>query len=150
MMTLTSNLCNVFFLLCVQTTCSKLDAYLRGTLGQYLLNVSTAAELCSQTLCGSHGRCLRKNSDGDVYLHLSPLTHSIQRQNGKLTVSGELGEEDRAAFRADFQCQCYSGFLGEVCDEKDPLHQRGAAARARTSALQRLVMLIASVLLCHT
>uniref|UniRef100_A0A3Q2ZW40 Hyaluronidase n=2 Tax=Kryptolebias marmoratus TaxID=37003 RepID=A0A3Q2ZW40_KRYMA len=133
-----------------KTTCSDLDVYLRGTLGQYLLNVSTAAELCSQTLCGSHGRCLRKNPDSDAYLHLSPLTHSFQRPNGKLTVSGELGEEDEARFRADFQCQCYSGFLGEDCGEKDPQHQTGTAARAGTSALQCVALLLTFVLLSFT
>ncbi|MEQ2171843.1 hypothetical protein GOODEAATRI_014709, partial [Goodea atripinnis] len=109
-----------------------------GTLGRYLLNVSTAAELCSQTLCGSHGRCLRKHPDSDVYLHLSPLTHSLKRQNGKLTVTGELGDAEGMLFKTDFQCQCYSGFQGEGCDHKDPLHQRGAAAPTRTSALQSM------------
>ncbi|KAF0034813.1 hypothetical protein F2P81_012571 [Scophthalmus maximus] len=71
-----------------KTSCSDLEAYLRGPLSQYLVNVSTAAELCSQTVCGSHGRCLRRNPDSDVYLHLNPLTHSITRQNGKPAVTG--------------------------------------------------------------
>ncbi|XP_037535301.1 hyaluronidase-2 [Nematolebias whitei] len=132
-----------------KTTCADLDVYLRGTLSQYLLNVSTAAELCSQTLCGSHGRCLRKDPDSDVYLHLNPLTHSFKRQNGRLAVTGELGEEDEVRFQTDFQCQCFSGFLGAVCDEKDPLHQRGTATRAET-ALQRVLLPISFVLLFYT
>uniref|UniRef100_A0A146ZW78 Hyaluronidase n=1 Tax=Fundulus heteroclitus TaxID=8078 RepID=A0A146ZW78_FUNHE len=131
-----------------KNTCSDLNAYLQGTLSPYLLNVSTAAELCSRALCGSHGRCLRRRPDSDVYLHLNPLTHRLERHGGRLTVSGELGDADRMDFEADFQCQCYSGFQGEGCDLEDPLHQRGAAAPTRTpAALQCVILLITFVLL---
>ncbi|XP_035488139.1 hyaluronidase-2 [Scophthalmus maximus] len=131
-----------------KTSCSDLEAYLRGPLSQYLVNVSTAAELCSQTVCGSHGRCLRRNPDSDVYLHLNPLTHSITRQNGKPAVTGELGEAERAGFQTEFQCQCYSGYQGEGCAQTDPLHQRGAAAPTVASALQCVILLIIPLLLC--
>ncbi|TNM88762.1 hypothetical protein fugu_005016 [Takifugu bimaculatus] len=40
-----------------RASCSNLSVYLQNPLSQYLLNVSTAAELCSQALCGLHGRC---------------------------------------------------------------------------------------------
>ncbi|KAM7402271.1 hypothetical protein PAMP_017525 [Pampus punctatissimus] len=128
-----------------KTNCSELNAYLRGTLGKYLLNVSTAAELCSQTLCGSHGRCLRKNPDSNVYLHLNPLTHSIISQDSKPKVTGELGEEDKMSFLTDFQCQCYSGYEGEGCDLRDPLYQRGTASQAVMSILQCVILLIVSL-----
>lgn len=124
-------------------SCSDLDVYVRGPLNQYLLNVSTAAELCSQTLCASHGRCLRKNPDTNVYLHLSPLTHSIVSLSGKPTVTGELGEAERASFQTDFQCQCYSGYQGEGCDEPTTLSQA-----ASPSAQHCLILLIISLLLC--
>ncbi|KAM6927730.1 hyaluronidase-2 isoform 1-T2 [Xenentodon cancila] len=130
-----------------KTTCSDLNVYLRDTLSQYLLNVSTAAELCSQTLCGSHGRCLRKNPDSDVYLHLNPLTHSITRQSDVLSVTGQLGKTDEMNFQTDFQCQCYSGFQGDTCDQTDPLHQRGTAVQARASGLPCVILLILFVLL---
>ncbi|RVE73440.1 hypothetical protein OJAV_G00046890 [Oryzias javanicus] len=130
-----------------KTTCSDLEAYVRGTLSPYLLNVSTAAELCSQTLCSSHGRCLRKDPDSDVYLHLNPLTHSIQRQNGKLTVSGELGESDKLSLQTDFQCQCYSGFQGESCDQADSLRQRGLGSQARASTLPFVILLVVFLIL---
>lgn len=131
-----------------KSSCSGLDAYLRGTLSQYLLNVSTAAELCSQTLCASHGRCLRRNPDSDVYLHLNPFTHSIVSQNGKPAVTGELSQEDRTAFQNNFQCQCYSGFVGAGCDQTDPLHQKGLATRTTASALQHVFLLIVFLLFC--
>ncbi|XP_042362967.1 hyaluronidase-2 [Plectropomus leopardus] len=129
-------------------SCSDLDAYLRGPLNQYLLNVSTAAELCSQTLCGSHGRCLRKNPDSDIYLHLNPLHHTITTHGGKPRVIGELGEEEKTSFHSNFQCQCYSGYQGVGCDQTDPLHQRGTAGQIMASALHCVILLIVSVLLC--
>ncbi|KAM9859501.1 hyaluronidase-2 [Aulostomus maculatus] len=105
-------------------SCSKLNGYLQGLLGQYLLNVSTAAEQCSQLLCKSYGRCQRKLPDTDVYLHLSPLTHSITSQGGQLKVTGKPGKPELALFRAHFQCQCYSGYRGEACAQKEPGQNR--------------------------
>ncbi|KAM9813932.1 hyaluronidase-2 [Neosynchiropus ocellatus] len=99
--------------------CSKLNQYLQGLLGQYLLNVSTAAEECSQALCKARGRCLRRLPDADVYLHLSPLTHSISSQAGRLRVSGGPGKAELAFFRSHFQCQCYSGYQGEACAQRE-------------------------------
>ncbi|KAM4612820.1 hyaluronidase-2 [Polymixia lowei] len=131
-----------------KASCSSLDDYLRGPLGKYLLNVSTAAELCSQTLCGSHGRCLRRHPDTDAYLHLNPLTHSITSQNGKLNVTGELGEAEKTGFQTDFQCHCYSGYQGEGCTQTDPLQQRGAAPQTVASVVKCAVLLLISLLLC--
>ncbi|XP_073325387.1 hyaluronidase-2 [Pagrus major] len=126
-----------------KTSCSNLDEYLRGPLSQYLLNVSTAAELCSQSLCASHGRCLRKNPDSDVYLHLNPFNHTIIRQGGKPTVTGELGEAEKERFQAEFQCQCYSGYKGEGCN------QTLVPSKATDpAALPCVILLIISLLLC--
>ncbi|XP_029908523.1 hyaluronidase-2 [Myripristis murdjan] len=128
-----------------RNSCSNLDQYLRGPLGKYLLNVSTAADLCSQTLCSSHGRCLRKNPGNDVYLHLNPLTHSIISESGKLTVTGEIGEAEKMSFQMEFQCQCYSGFQGEGCNQKDPEQQKGIAVQPMASALQCAILVIISL-----
>lgn len=133
----------LYFPFSFQNSCSDLDVYLRGPLSQYLLNVSTAAELCSQTLCASNGRCLRKNPDSDVYLHLNPLTHSIISQGGKQTVNGELGEAEKTSFQAEFQCQCYSGYHGERCDQRDTPSQATSL-----SAQKYVILLIISLLLC--
>uniref|UniRef100_A0A3B5QDV2 Hyaluronidase n=1 Tax=Xiphophorus maculatus TaxID=8083 RepID=A0A3B5QDV2_XIPMA len=134
-----------------KTTCSDLNAYLQGTLSQYLLNVSTAAELCSQTLCGSHGRCLRKRWDKDVYLHLNRLTHRIERRKGKLTVIGKLGDSDKVLLDKDFQCQWYKCFKEGGCSYTQPQKEppkKGAATRTRTSVLQSIIFLMTVVLLC--
>lgn len=100
-------------------SCSSLNEYLKGPLGRYLLNVSTAVELCSETLCKFHGRCLRKVPDQDVYLHLSPSSHSIVSQGGQLKVRRTAGKTDLTYFRNHFQCQCYTGYWGEGCTQRE-------------------------------
>lgn len=110
-----------------RANCLSLEEYLQGALGQYLLNVSTAAERCSKEVCKSHGRCLRKVPDSDVYLHLSPLTHSITSQGGQLKVTGSPGRAELDVFRTHFQCQCYSGYRGEACAEKEKGQNRGSS-----------------------
>ncbi|XP_056130266.1 hyaluronidase-2 [Lampris incognitus] len=108
-------------------TCSSLNGYLRGKMGRYLLNVSTAAEQCSRMQCGYHGRCLRRLSDSDVYLHLSPVTHNITSQSGKLKVTGQPGQVELEEFRKHFQCQCYSGYRGESCAQKEKGQNRASS-----------------------
>ncbi|XP_071351038.1 hyaluronidase-2 [Trachinotus anak] len=109
------------------TSCSILNEYLQGPLGRYLLNVSTAAEQCSRLVCKSHGRCLRRLPDSDVYLHLSPLTQSITSQGGHLKVTGVPGQAELALFRTHFQCQCYQGYRGEACAQKEKGQNRASS-----------------------
>ncbi|KAL0160648.1 hypothetical protein M9458_044373, partial [Cirrhinus mrigala] len=113
--------------------CSSLNEYLRGPLGRYLLNVTSAAEQCSRNLCRFRGRCLRKRPDTDTYLHLSPNTHSIERQGNTLKVTGQMGEEELRRIRDEFQCQCYNGYVGDDCGQKDAGNR---AALAWTTLLQ--------------
>uniref|UniRef100_A0A673JHZ5 Hyaluronidase n=1 Tax=Sinocyclocheilus rhinocerous TaxID=307959 RepID=A0A673JHZ5_9TELE len=101
-------------------TCSSLNQYLRGPLGLYLLNVSTAAEHCSRFLCSSHGRCLRRHPDTDTYLHLDPQTHTIVGQGSELRVKGDLSVEEQQRMSEDFQCQCFSGYQGERSEACPP------------------------------
>lgn len=108
-------------------SCSTLNNYLQGSLGRYLLNVSTAATQCSQALCKSRGRCLRRLPDSDVYLHLSPSTHRITSQNGQLKVTGAPGKAEQTYFRANFQCQCYSGYRGEACAQREKGQNRASS-----------------------
>lgn len=118
--------------------------YLHDPLSRYLLNVSTAAERCSQALCGFRGRCLRRNPDSDVYLHLSPLTHTISSsRRGRPQVSGQLGEAEESRLRAEFRCQCYGGYEGESCERRDALSRGG-----RPWGLGGVTLLIVSLLIC--
>ncbi|XP_008401404.1 hyaluronidase-2-like, partial [Poecilia reticulata] len=98
------------------SSCTDLNNYFRGDMGRYLLNVTTAAKECSQKLCNFNGRCLRREPDSTVFLHLSNSTHSIISQRGKLKVTGSPGEAELKAFRQHFKCQCYNGTKGEDCE----------------------------------
>lgn len=126
-----------------QASCANLSAYLQNPLSQYLLNVSTAAELCSQALCAFRGRCQRRNPDSEVYLHLNPLTHTIRSRRGRPEVSGDLDEAEKSRLGAGFRCQCYSGYHGEHCEHADAL-----SGGARLSGLRWVSLLITSLLLC--
>ncbi|XP_068599082.1 hyaluronidase-2 [Brachionichthys hirsutus] len=110
-----------------RASCSNLNEYLQGPLGMYLLNVSTAAELCSQAMCKSHGRCLRKVPDNDVYLHLSPSAHRITSRGGQLEVTSIPDQAGLAYFHTHFQCQCYSGYSGEACAQKEKGQNRASS-----------------------
>ncbi|KAM8917208.1 hyaluronidase-2 isoform 1-T2 [Spinachia spinachia] len=107
--------------------CNILNEYIKGDLGQYLLNASTAATQCSRLVCNLHGRCQRKVQDKDVYLHLSPLTHSITSHGGKLNVTGVPSQAEQAFFHTHFKCQCYTGYRGETCAEKEKGQNRASS-----------------------
>uniref|UniRef100_A0A3Q2XSE3 Hyaluronidase n=1 Tax=Hippocampus comes TaxID=109280 RepID=A0A3Q2XSE3_HIPCM len=62
-------------------------------LGQYITNVTRAAEFCSDFLCQNNGRCVRRNPSAG---HHSPQALNM------------LAER--------FRCHCYEGHLGERCD----------------------------------
>uniref|UniRef100_A0A1A8RS67 Hyaluronidase n=1 Tax=Nothobranchius rachovii TaxID=451742 RepID=A0A1A8RS67_9TELE len=109
------------------TSCSTLNKYLVGPLGQYLLNVTTAAEQCSQALCNSHGRCLRQVPDSSTYLHLSPSTHKITSQSGQLKVTGVPGQAQLLVYHRHFKCQCYSGYKGEGCEQNENGQNKAAS-----------------------
>lgn len=129
-----------------EASCSTLDEYLKGPLGRYLLNVSTAAEQCSQELCKSHGRCLRQVQDSDVYLHLSPLTHKISSQHGKLEVTGAPGQAELAVFHTQFKCQCYSGYRGDNCVQKEKGKNRASSVLGTSSLCLLLPLALLALL----
>ncbi|KAJ8394866.1 hypothetical protein AAFF_G00042210 [Aldrovandia affinis] len=132
-----------------KANCSNLNEYLRGPLGRYLLNVSTAADHCSRTRCSSHGRCLRRRADSDTYLHLSPRSHAIQSQGGKLHVTGSPDAAERNFYRAEFRCQCYSGYKDEACGQMDPAQQQPGAAPGLQAWITILLLPLLAPVLLH-
>lgn len=105
----------------------------------YILNVSTATQLCSSSLCQNRGRCVRKRWDDDVYLHLHPARYQIQRQRrgGPLTVTGDLSYDDIKWFDLHFDCMCYSeepcrsALTYNLIQKVAAITRNGAAARPR-------------------
>uniref|UniRef100_A0A672FGK7 Hyaluronidase n=1 Tax=Salarias fasciatus TaxID=181472 RepID=A0A672FGK7_SALFA len=94
-----------------EDSCFGARSHLENVMNQYILNVSTAAGLCSRALCQGRGRCVRKQWDEDVYLHLDPHRYQIlrRRRGGPLSVSGSLSQADVFWFDQHFDCMCYSG-----------------------------------------
>lgn len=90
--------------------CQALSKYLTATLNPYIANVTAAAKLCSDILCQSNGRCVRKNYNSSDYLHLNPANFKIQkRQNEKYVALGIVTSAEMNALASKFTCQCYTG-----------------------------------------
>ncbi len=123
---LSVKLCKCFidgpmFLPC-QAICEAVKSYIDETLGFYLVNVTSAATLCSQTLCSSRGRCQRRNPNSRAYLHLDPAAWKVvseKKPEGKRNyrVLGQMRTREVTLMKSEFQCQCYQGWSGKSCSE---------------------------------
>ncbi|NXK27350.1 HYAL1 protein, partial [Arenaria interpres] len=98
--------------------CLRLKDYTEGPLGHYIVNVTTSAYLCSQSLCSGRGRCVRQeNKKG--FLHLDPFRFAIHLQAGKpwlVAQSLESNGDDVSWLAQEFSCQCYDKWKGPRCD----------------------------------
>ncbi|XP_008258910.3 hyaluronidase-1 isoform X2 [Oryctolagus cuniculus] len=100
-------------------SCLAIKTYVDTTLGPFILNVTSAALLCSQALCSGHGRCARHPSHPEALLVLSPASFSIQlKPGGPLTLQGALSLKDRVQMATEFQCHCYRGWRGAQCEQQ--------------------------------
>ncbi|XP_034632419.1 hyaluronidase-2 [Trachemys scripta elegans] len=130
-----------------QSTCRTIKAYLEEELGHYIVNVTTAAQHCSRALCQGWGRCLRRDSTANVFLHLNPLSFQIRPrgeadgQQPMLRVEGELSAADTAYLRTHFRCQCYQGWRGDACERQLSTHNSGACPTCATLGLLVLGLL---------
>lgn len=104
----------------LQETCLRLKDYVEGPLGHYIVNVTASADLCSQSLCSGHGRCVRHDSQ-QGYLHLNPSRFTIDLHAGKPWLVAQSLEpgEDISKLATEFTCQCYDKWQGPRCDTQD-------------------------------
>ncbi|CAL1591979.1 unnamed protein product [Knipowitschia caucasica] len=93
-----------------EDSCFDARRHLEQVMNHYILNVSTATQLCSEALCESRGRCVRKTWDSDAYLHLDPRRYRLERlrRGGPLVVRGGLSQDDVDYYDLWFDCMCYS------------------------------------------
>uniref|UniRef100_A0A194ART3 Hyaluronidase n=1 Tax=Sistrurus miliarius barbouri TaxID=8759 RepID=A0A194ART3_SISMB len=102
-------------------SCRKVKDYMDGPLGRYIVNVTTAAKICSHFLCKKHGRCVRKHSDSNAFLHLFPNSFRIMVHGNatekKVIVKGKLELENLIFLINNFMCQCYQGWKGLYCEK---------------------------------
>ncbi|KAK6309218.1 hypothetical protein J4Q44_G00206810 [Coregonus suidteri] len=97
--------------------CTKVKSFLNQRLGQYITNVTRAAEICSDFLCQSNGRCVRRDLHAPYYLHLSGDSYHIQPSGeGDFVVSGWHSQHELQLLAERFRCHCYEGHAGEKCD----------------------------------
>ncbi|XP_008574966.1 PREDICTED: hyaluronidase-1 [Galeopterus variegatus] len=101
-------------------SCQAIKEYVDTTLGPFILNVTSAALLCSQVLCSGHGRCARRPSHPEALLILNCISFSIQLTpgGGPLTLQGALSLEDRVQMAVEFKCRCYPGWRGAWCEQQ--------------------------------
>lgn len=95
----------LFFL---QTGCPVLHQYANSILYPYIINVTLAAKMCSQTLCNHQGVCTRKNESSDHYIQLNPKKLKIILKDGKFKVVGSPTVRDLKYFSEHFKCTCYA------------------------------------------
>ncbi|XP_037603406.1 hyaluronidase-1 [Sebastes umbrosus] len=105
-----------------QATCDAVKSFIDETLGPYLVNVTAAATLCSQTMCSSQGRCQRKNLNSRAYLHLDPAVWKVVSENkpkggNNYIVLGRIRTHEVTFMKSEFQCKCYPGWGGESCSK---------------------------------
>uniref|UniRef100_A0A4W5QUC1 Hyaluronidase n=1 Tax=Hucho hucho TaxID=62062 RepID=A0A4W5QUC1_9TELE len=97
--------------------CTKVKSFLNQRLGQYITNVTRAAEVCSDFLCQSNGRCVRRDLHAPYYLHLSGDSYHIQPSGeGDFVVTGWHSQHELQLLAERFRCHCYEGHIGEKCD----------------------------------
>lgn len=108
-------------LLFPQDSCQAIKNYLEGDLGRYIANVTRAAQLCSTKLCQGQGRCLRRDSTANVFLHLNSTSFQLRRRDEDNTqhplywAEGDLSPADTLYLRTHFRCHCYQGWQGSGC-----------------------------------
>ncbi|KAM6927828.1 hyaluronidase-1 [Xenentodon cancila] len=105
-----------------KATCEAVKSYIDDTLGPYLVNVTSAAVLCSQVMCSSQGRCQRRNPNARTYLHLDPATWTIsseKKPGGRrhYNVVGEMEARNTQQMKSEFRCLCFPGWGGENCSK---------------------------------
>ncbi|KAM8860801.1 hyaluronidase-5-like [Synchiropus picturatus] len=137
-----------------EDSCFDARRHLEKVMNQYILNVSTAAEHCSEAICQKRGRCLRKRWNDDVFLHLDPRRYRIQRnrRGGPLMVSGGLSQDDINAYDKNFDCLCFSeGQCRSVVSinviQDNTLKTRGASDNAQAVDHSPALLLGIAVLL---
>ncbi|MEQ2313385.1 hypothetical protein AMECASPLE_001488 [Ameca splendens] len=110
--------------------CQDLAVFVRKVLGPYSVNVTTATQSCSVSLCQGKGRCVRQNQDSSAYLHLPAQSSAAEKATEKAE-RAEATEQPDAGTKAaeldpaeiwkkDFQCQWYKSADVEISEWQAP------------------------------
>ncbi|KAK5622413.1 hypothetical protein CRENBAI_003925 [Crenichthys baileyi] len=124
--------------------CQDLAVFVRKVLGPYSVNVTTATQSCSVSLCQGKGRCVRQNQDSSAYLHLPAQSSAAEKATEK-AVRAEPTEQPDASTKAaeldpaeiwkkDFQCQWYKSADVEISERQAPKDGVSVGGKADGSA----------------
>ncbi|CAH6778348.1 Hyal6 [Phodopus roborovskii] len=102
--------------------CLSVQETIQGLLGPYVFNVTSAAKLCSQSLCNSHGRCVRKTAESSFYLHMPEDSHKnyVINKGFRFVTSARSKLKTIMNMKNGFVCHCYYGWYGESCRSRFP------------------------------
>lgn len=117
-------------------------------LGPYAVNVTTAAKLCSQSLCSNHGRCVRKTPESSFYLHMpeSSSKKHISNKSFSFVLSEKNKQKTIMDMKEGFMCHCYYGWHGESClDSSDLLSWKNKAPTANFNLPVFLGLIISAI-----
>ena len=133
-----------------QETCLSVQKFIQGPLGHYAVNVTTAAKLCSQSLCNNNGRCIRKTSESSSYLHM-PGSSSEKygpRKSLRAVISPANKQKTIKDMKDGFVCHCYHGWHGESCQQlsSDVLRGKNKACIANFKVSVFLSMTLSVIL----
>ncbi|XP_028850387.1 hyaluronidase-1 [Denticeps clupeoides] len=101
-----------------QKSCAELADFVREVLGPYVVNVTTAVRLCGVSLCQGRGRCIRKNLEDPVYLHLPSSFRLLPERTDGVRPVGELDPIFLETWKRDFHCQFYEVLEGAIADQE--------------------------------
>nr|XP_013217700.1 LOW QUALITY PROTEIN: hyaluronidase-1-like [Ictidomys tridecemlineatus] len=98
-------------------TCLSVQQSIQGPLGHYAVNVTSAAKLCSQSLCNSHGRCVRKTPESSSYLHMPESSRKkyVPQKSFRFVISEKSKLQTIMDMKNRFVCHCYYSWGGESC-----------------------------------
>ncbi|XP_012617536.1 hyaluronidase-4-like isoform X1 [Microcebus murinus] len=97
--------------------CLSVQQSIQGSLGHYVVNVTSAAELCSKSLCNNHGRCVRKTPESSSYLHMPESSGKkyVQNKSFRFIISENIKLKVITDMKNGFVCHCYYGWHGQSC-----------------------------------
>lgn len=139
------------FLFFLQENCLSMQQSIRGPLGRYAVNVTSAAKLCSQSLCNNHGRCIRKTPESSFYLHMPESSGKkyVLNKSFRFIISEHNKQKTITAMKKGFVCHCYYGWHGPSCQDhsSDLLREMNKAPTVNFNLLVFLSMAFPVILL---
>ncbi|XP_069852772.1 hyaluronidase-4-like [Dipodomys merriami] len=102
--------------------CLSVQQSIQGPLGSYAVNVTSAAELCSESLCNNRGRCVRKTLEASCYLHMPGNSSKkfMPNKSFRFVTSKQSKLKTITDMKNGFGCHCYYGWHGDSCQYSSP------------------------------